>query len=159
MQICSLWFLFIRWKEVHLTVTQKGFPDHLLLTVVLLMFSECAHCALCESRYQILELTFHCWTSQKWAGLELSLWWGRGECKNVLFPSFAAHGFSNGNQQHSPGPQWCHLSNYYSSELNYAPIDRKVNLFPKSPISTQEGAYLHCRSWLCVIMFPQQLGS
>lgn len=42
MQICSLWFLFIRWKEVHLTVTQKGFPDHLLLTVVLLMFSECA---------------------------------------------------------------------------------------------------------------------
>ena len=68
------------------------------------------------------------------------------ELKNVFLQGFAAHDFPNRKQQHSPGPQWCHSSNYYSSELNYAPMDRKVNLSPKSPISTQEGAYLHCRS-------------
>lgn len=81
---------------------------------------------------------------------------GWGKASMFFFMVLAAHGLLPKTSRIPFGPQRCHLSKHYSSELNHTPMNRKVNLFLKSPVSTQEGAHLLCRSCLCVIMFPQQ---
>lgn len=109
---------------------------------------------------QTSELPFHCRNSQQWAGSGLCLCWEeKKSARMIFFMVFQYIPFWWKLASIHFGPQWCHLSNYYSSELNHAPVDRKVNLFPRRPTSNQEATYLHCRSWLCVIMLPQQLGS
>lgn len=49
--------------------------------------------------------------------------------KNVFLHGFAAHALLTKTSSIHFGPQWRHLSNYYSRELNHVPMYRKVNLF------------------------------